>query len=345
MLPTQNAIASTQYYEYPCLTSTSSDDGVPLEFRVDKTNQFTDLTQTFLIFTAQVTKKDGSNLGSDDIVAPVNNFGYSIFSDVDLYMQDQKITSTQGNYPLLCYLRMLLDTSPEEKRHYLRQALWFPDTPAFMDTIDGAEDATNRGFNERAAIVAYSKKFTVFTKVVLDFSLSQLIPDQTEMFFRFHRSSPDICLMATSGEYRILITQARLIVSKVNLTTTAHGPISRMLTSRGLSLPSVRRELRSKMVSKNDQNCDWIPFTGPIPRRVYFFQLLNTAYNGAIDKNIFNFQTFDMKRIQLFRNGESLPLDQPLETTNSVPLLLYMFTLNAVNKPENITFGSINTGT
>lgn len=337
-LPTQNAIVNTQYYEYPCLTATSTDDGVPLEFRVDRTNQFVDLSQTYITFKVKIVKKDGTALTLDDTIAPVNNFAYSLFSDVDLFIQDQKITSTQGNYQLLTYVRMLLDTNAEEKRNYLRQALWFPDTAAFMDTFTGAEGATNDGFDKRAEHIALSQQCTLFSKVVLDFSISQLIPDQTELFFRFHRSSPGMCLLCDEGEFRVIVSQAKLIVSKATLTAGAHSQISHHLSTRGLSYESTRREIRSKMVSKNDQNCEWIPFTGLLPRRVYFFQILNTAYNGAINKNIFNFQMFDLKRLQLFRNGESLPLDQPLELSEGKPVLMYMFTLNALNKPENVPF-------
>lgn len=108
-----------------------------------------------------------------------------------MYIQDHKVTFTQKNYPLLSYLRMLLDTSPEEKRNFLQQAHWYADTPASMDTYDGAEGGTNNGFNERASKIAHSKKCTLFTTVALDFNIAQLLPDQTELSFRFHRSEPN----------------------------------------------------------------------------------------------------------------------------------------------------------
>jgi hypothetical protein len=335
----QNSITKTQFYEYPSLTSTSLDETVPIEFRVDRTDQFIDLTQTYLSFTFSVLKSHETDLLETDLVSTVNNFGYSVFSEVELFIQGKKITSTQGNYPFLSYIRTLLETSEEEKKNYLRSALWFKDTPGFMDTIAGDEGARNDGWIARAGYIAKSNSVEIFVKICLDFTIDQLIPSQTELFFRFHRSPPSLCLLADSGDFKVKISQAKLMVAKQTLSQHANLRISNLL-NRGLLLPATRFQVRTKVVSKNDQNCDWIPFSGRLPHRVYFCQVLSKAYNGAINKNIFNFKTFDLKRVHLLKNGEGIPFDQPIERSSTAPLMLYMVTLNSINRSECICFNS-----
>src|SRR5450432_2192110 len=46
-----------------------------------------------------------------------------------------------------------------------------------------------------------------------------------------------------------------------------------------------------------------------MPRRVIVVQLLQDAYNGAYDRNPFNFQHFEAQRISINMNGKSYPLE------------------------------------
>lgn len=61
-LPVQNCISQNTFTEYPCLTATSQDENVPLEFRIDKTNRFTDPSEIYLRFIVKVTGSDGKVL-------------------------------------------------------------------------------------------------------------------------------------------------------------------------------------------------------------------------------------------------------------------------------------------
>jgi hypothetical protein len=114
--------------------------------------------------------------------------------------------------------------------------------------------------------------------------------------------------------------------------------VANHLAMDNLRFPSSKFEVFTKMVGKNDQNFDWAPITGPLPRRLFFFQTLNSAYNGSIDKNIFNFQTFGMRQIQVQKNGRCLPIAQGIAATSNSNALLYTMTLQAINRPEYISF-------
>lgn len=339
--PIQNAINNCRYVEYPCLTASSQDSHVPLEFRVDATDECVDLSQVYLRYNFQVLKSDGSSLAKNDEISTVNNFGYSLFSGIDLFIQDVKITGNPGYYPYISYVLMLLHATPQEKKYLLREALWRDDQAGMFDVMGTDEaGAANQGFLDRAAYVQSSIESSITIKVFGDFSVRQLIPSQTELFYRFHRSDPNTCLLAKNGDYKIKITQARLLVSKSNLSPGALAACNSLLAKGGIFLPGSRLSAKTRIVSRNDQNCDWTAISGKIPKRLYIFQILNSAYNGAIDKNMYNFQTFNLKRIQVFRNGTSLPCGQPIELDGDDGQLLYTMSMRSLNRSESICFNS-----
>lgn len=339
--PIQNAIEECHYVEYPCLTASSQDSHVPLEFRINGTNEFVDLSQVYLRYKVQVLKADGSSLAKNAVISTVNNFGYALFAGIDVFIEDEKISCNPGYYPFVSYVLMLLHATPSEKKFLLRQALWRDDTPGMLDKI-GTDEAgvANQGFLDRASYVQESVESSITIKVLTDFQLHQLIPHQTEVFFRFHRSDPGLCLLAEEGEYKIKITQARLLVSKSQLFPAALSSCEAVLARTGLSLPASRLSARTRIVSKNDQNCDWTAISGTIPKRLYIFQVLNSAYNGAISKNMYNFQVFNMERIQVFRNGTSIPCTQAIDLDSDEAQLLYTMSMRAVNRSDTPIFNS-----
>jgi hypothetical protein len=337
--PIQGVIEEMQYIEYPCLTNSLLDPGVPLEFRIDKSNTATDLGGIYLNFSASVVNADGTSLADDAVISTVNNFGYSLFSGVDVYIQDQKVSTSQGYYPFAAYLKMLLFTTDHEKEYYLRQALWRRDAPGFMDRI-GVDKAgvKNPGFVERAAYIAKSSTVNLLVKLVFDFTIQSLIPEQTEIFLRLHRSKASLCLLAKSGDYKVKISNARLYVPRYKLSSLGNQIIKTRMSRDNLYFSSTKIEVFTKMVGKNDQNFDWTPITGSLPKRIFFFQILNSDYNGSINKNIFNFQCFGIRQIQVHKNGRCLPIAQGINATSNSKALLYTMTLEAVNRPEYISF-------
>lgn len=132
--PTQSVFQSTQWMRFPCLTTLGS-SGSPLEFRVDRTNSFIDISQMYLLTTVSVVLKDGKKLPAKELVSTANNFGYSMFNAVELYIQDQKITQDQGLYPWITYIKLLTSCSDKEIDYFLRQSLWYRDEAGMFDQV------------------------------------------------------------------------------------------------------------------------------------------------------------------------------------------------------------------
>jgi len=249
--PQQQVIDDVKYLEYPCLSRIGTDTNVPLEFRIEKTSMFTDISQMYLSFNFKLEHTDGTKITEMEQVAPLCNFAYTVFSGVDVKIQDTNVSISDGYYPYLSYVNLLLFATKEEKEHYLREAIWIPDTAGVFDDISNGEEGMNDGYIRRMSKVQFGDEVHVMAKVMLDFKLYQLIPDKTEIYLRFNRTEARKCLIANEDKYKIAMSKARLLVPQINLTSYGRSSIP-----PSLSLQATRFHIVSRMVGKNDQNCD-----------------------------------------------------------------------------------------
>ena len=173
---------------------------------------------------------------------------------------------------------------------------------------------------------------------MLNTQLDRLLPNQAEIMLRFNRSPTNLCLLAEEGnEYKIRILDAKLHVNRVKLFDGAQRELEKQLNSTGFLYPATNPVVRTKTVSKGDQNVDWTPFTGKLPQRVYVFMIKQDAYNGKLNKNPYNFQSFGLSKLQVFNNGRCLPYSQGLTrlSDNKDYLKFFNTTLQAINSPES----------
>ena len=89
--PTQTSIDEGQWIEHQPMTSL--DSGGPIEFVVPGTGDaYIDLANTYLFVRAKIIRGVGTNLADDTPVAPINNWLHSLFSQVDVYLNDTLVT-------------------------------------------------------------------------------------------------------------------------------------------------------------------------------------------------------------------------------------------------------------
>ena len=328
----QSAVEHSQIVEYSCLTVLPSSNESFLEFRIDKTDSYTDLDRTWLYYQVQILNKDGTKLEGTDTTAFINNIGYALFDSVDVFISDQKITKSETFYAWWTYLYNLIFYSDSASQRYLKLGnLWYPDESFKFDDLE-----ENQGMKDRQSNCGDSKKVWLCTKLLLNTQLGKLIPSQTEIGLKFNRAPTSFCLLAAKGkEYQIKIVDAKLHVNRVKLFESAHRDFEKMLNTHGFFYPGTNPVVRTKTISKGDQNLDWTPFTGKSPQRIYMWMILQEAYNGQQNKNPFNFQTFDLTKLQVFHNGRSLPYSQGLTILDGRDYFkFYMSTLMSINSPE-----------
>lgn len=343
----QDSIEACQTIEYPCFTALPKDDETPLEFRIDKSDAFIDLNRTYLEIEVQILNADGTkikteidaegNITKQALVAPVNNVGCALFQNVDLFIADQKVTLSDTTYPWWTYIYQLLYCDPLTKKTILKGNYWYEDDGRLFDTVNMSPDEeVNRGFKNRYAVFNDSNKVRVFVPLLLNRHIDKLLPPQTEVMLRFLRAPAALTLMGKADtSYKIKIWDAKLFVGRVKLTDAASRFYERLLETKGFTYPIQSCMTKVKTVSKGDQNVEWVPFVGALPKRIYFWQITHEAYNAKIDKNLYNFQSFGLNRLQVFKNGISLPLNLGFNSIqDGGHSQLYQFSAKGINSPQ-----------
>jgi hypothetical protein len=311
--PTQTSIERGQWSEHRPMTTVT--DGGPLEFVVSGSGEdYVDLSQTYLQITARILKPDGEPLSvptepasePDTSVGPVNLWLHSVFSQVDLYMNDRLVTPSTNVYPYRAYLETLLSYGPAAKESHLTSALWYKDRSGFMD-----ETKNNYGYMERSKFSSKSKDVSMMGRLHLDlFHQERLLLNGVDLKLRLIRSKPGFALM---GEGRIEISDASLYVRKVKLNDRVQLAHIKALERGTAKYPVRRIEMKTFSVPKgnltvNQENL----FLGQLPKRLVLGCVDNDAFNGHPQKNPFNFKHYDANYVALYADGEQIP-SKPLQ--------------------------------
>ncbi|XP_053388932.1 uncharacterized protein F54H12.2-like [Mercenaria mercenaria] len=91
----------TEHYPISALNNSA-----PMEFIIPpQTEKWTDSSQSYLYITFKVFKADGTDLEAGTVV---NNFSHSMFSSIDLYLNNKLISSNTHTYPYIAYIENIL---------------------------------------------------------------------------------------------------------------------------------------------------------------------------------------------------------------------------------------------
>ena len=166
--PTQTSIEDGRWIEHQPLTSL--DSGGQIEFILPGTRDaYIDLANTYLIIRAKVVRAVGTELAPDTPVAPVNNWLHSLFSQVDVYLNDTLVTLSSNTYPFRAYVDTLLSYGAEAKTTQLTSQLWYKDTAGHMDATTA--DGGNTGLVERRRHISESRVVEMMGRLYVDLFL------------------------------------------------------------------------------------------------------------------------------------------------------------------------------
>ena len=216
--PTQTAVKSSQWVEYRPITTLS--DSSPIEFVITGSGEeYVDLFESYLQVTAKILKPNGGNLvqtkgsdgavtGDDADVGPVNLWLHSLFSQVDVSLNERLVTPSMNTYPYWTYLETLLSYGPAAKESYMTAAMWYKDTAKHTE-----DHQLNKGFKSRQEWGLGSKQVVMIGRPHLDLCFQdRLMLNGVDIKMRLVRSKDTFSLM---GEGKVKIEDVALFVRKV----------------------------------------------------------------------------------------------------------------------------------
>ncbi|XP_041452656.1 uncharacterized protein F54H12.2-like [Lytechinus variegatus] len=308
---TQMSILKGPWVEYhPVSTIT---DAAPIEFNVGGTaEEYVDLSQTMIQVTTKIVNPDNSPLGADAQVGPVNLFLPSLFSQVDVMLNEKLVSQPSNTYPYRALLETLLHYGGETKTSQLTQQLYYKDEAGKMDIVNPLDGETNKGLKKRHTFIAGSKLLSMIGPVYADlFFQERLLLPGVDLKLKFNRSKDSFCLLSSdvNPKYKVVIDKAALYVRRVKVNPSVMISHAKTLEKSTAKYPVNKVDVRSFSIPAGNMSVSKDNlFLGQLPNRIIVGFVDNDAYNGSYTKNPYNFKHLNLNFIGVTIDGETIPM-------------------------------------
>ena len=301
---TQTDILRSYVSDYYPITSITSNG--PIEFHVPgNTEDYIDVNDIYLHLKFKITQADGTVIVTADKVGLTNLAISTLFQDVSLTLGEVQIEGGQQCYPYLAYFPTIMQMHPAAQKSHMKMMGWSKDEAGKMDA------EANKGLTERAKWTKDGKVCELYGPLFLDFTRqSRYLISQTDMRFRLLPQKADFALMAhgTTSGFKIVFEKVTLHVRRIILNPSVINGHAAGMNKQNAIYPLNHTELINFTIPKGQKSYvkDRL-FPLQAPKLLVVGMVENTAFNGALAKNPFNFQHFKLNKIALYREGESIP--------------------------------------
>ena len=297
-------------------SSTLSDNNI-IEFFVSGTgDEYMDLKETKLHLDVSIKKADNTvvPLTADSIteVIPQNNFLHTMFSQLDVFLNDKLVSTSNNLYPYRAYLETLLNHGKDAIGSSLTCPLYYPETAGKLDEFS----TENKSIQYRQRDAFRNRLFDMIGNLHSDmFHQKRYMLNNVDMKIRLMRSRNELCLMSNTvpADYKVIIHQATLFVHKVKLVPSLMLAHAQMLTKQPARYPFHRVEMKSFSIPSGTLavNRDNLVL-GQLPTHVIIGLVDADAANGNYRKNPFNFKHYYVNHLSLQVGSEQIP-SSPLQ--------------------------------
>lgn len=307
MPPTQTVIEKGQWIEFHPLSNVT--DGSPIEFNVSGSGEdYIDLSQTQLYVKAKILKSNGHFIKKEDKVGPINLFLHSLFSQVDVSLNERVISSSNNTYPYRAIIEKLLNHGYDAKTSLLTTELFYKDTAGRMNVYDIEDANPNEGFNKRAEMFKLSNSVDMIGRLHVDlFHQERLMLSMIDLKIKLMRSKPEFCVLG-DGEFKVVIEKTSLFIRKVKVSPGVILGHAKSLEKSTAKYPINR--VNCKVYSIPAGNMSFIQdniFVGQMPKRLVVACVDNDAFNGTYKKSPFEFQHYFINFMGVYVDRQPLP--------------------------------------
>lgn len=309
---TQTSVLAGTWTEFYPVASLNSDTA-PLEFNINGSDEYIDLSNTMLQLKVKITKADGSNLDAGEEVGPVNAFLHSLFSQVDVTLNGRLVSQSSSLYGYRAYLESLLNYGKDAQESQLTAGLFYKDTNGKLDVTNPYANAplSNLGLRKRSQMSAESKVIDMTGPLHVDVCFQgKYLLNNVDLKFKLHRAKSSFCLMSSvqDANYKVKIVGASILMRRVTLNPTISLAHAKAIEIGTAKYPVSRVELKSFTIPQGDLSVTKEGlFTGQLPKRLVIGLTRNDAFNGSYLRNPYHFQHFNLNKCGLFVDGQPLP--------------------------------------
>lgn len=302
-------------------------DNSPIEFNIPGGEDYIDLGRTFLYLKVKLyDAKENKVLAAGAKVGPVNLWLHSLFSQVDVKLNDKLVTNSINTYAYKAYYETLLSYGTDAKDTRLSSEMWYKDSEPFNEVDPHrTEGEVNSGFAARGKATGRGKEVEMMGRLHCDiFQQDRYLLSGVDMNIKLIRAPEAFHLMAAAGSgFKTIITEASLFVRKVRLNPTITLEHNTQL-SQGMHVkyPVRRGVVTTFTIPRGNQsiNKDGVVL-GQLPRRLVVGLVTNKAFNGDLEVSPFQFEHFNLNYLSLYVDGDQYP-SKPLTPNYDAGLYL-----------------------
>jgi hypothetical protein len=314
--PTQTSIEAGSFVEYNPIATISQ--GTPIEFSITGAGQdYLDLSNTQLYVRAQIVKGNNEPIDAADHVGPINLFLHSLFSEVDITLNDTLVTASNNTYAYRSYLETILSYGNAAKTSQLTSALYYKDNAThFEDANPHDNNAGNMGFKKRSVLIDEGRVVDMIGCVHSDlFFQDRFLPNDVNIRVRLVRNKDAFCLMSPvqGAAYKVKILECKLYVKKVKLSPSVFLAHAKALERGNVKFPIRRAICKTFTIPRGNLDATQESlFSGQLPTRIVIGCVDNDSFNGSYAKNPFNFKHMNLSQLKVYLDGQQQSV-KPLE--------------------------------
>ncbi|XP_074657125.1 uncharacterized protein F54H12.2-like [Tubulanus polymorphus] len=227
---------------------------------------------------------------------------YSLFSDVQITLNDRVVTHDGGLYPFKCELENMLNYNSETKNSsWLQCELYTEDEAGKKNHIDPTIAGANTGLVRRNNYTKNSKLICAYSRLYYDvMRMNKIFINNTDMQIKLNRSKESFVLLspAENADFRIRIDSTQLYLRKLELDSSVLVAHAKALEKNTAKYYFSRTELTSLNIPRGHRTIvkDSV-FVGEIPKAIVLALVDDDALSGNIRKNPFDFRDFSLSYV------------------------------------------------
>jgi hypothetical protein len=316
-------VNKVRWIEYRPVNQITQDGAIDFNISGNGSN-YVDLRRTYLHVKAKIVNQDDSPLSTPRIpdsdgtlgeplmsakVAPVNLWLHSLFSQIDVYLQQKLITSSNSSYFIKAYIDSLLKCCTSSREVNLQSQMYYKDNCDAMEENDPFS-GMNGGLMLREKYTRESRSVDMEGPLMIDIcQCDRYLLNGIEIKIKLWPTKSSLNLMAVQNNFKTIIEEVTLKVCHVTPTPQILTAHQETLNKKYLALyPYVRSDIKKFTIGQGafDFTKDDV-FQNLIPTRLILCMVNNEALSGSFQRNPFNFQHYRANFVEVSIDGESVP--------------------------------------
>ena len=322
----EDVLSSHEQQMYP--TTSLDENCIEFDFQTDR-NYYADLRQTYLALKLKLVRGRGygtyntkavKNEHKEEekaeeeetaeeepvpLVTHINNILHSIFSNVEVYINNQQIYNSNGLYEHIFYISKNFKGAISEYKRVLHCEGY--DYEEFPDEILEAP-LSEPFFTRGMKVLIRPDGFMLYGNLGVDFfSTSELVCPNMKIRLRLIRARPTFYMISDNPNGSLGIVDCSLYTRRIALKDDYHKKRMDMLAYTPVQFNCLETLAKTFIIpARQNQFIQENIFNNAPVRRIAIAMNTNSAFTGFYTENPFWYQQFELRQIRILRGGQPI---------------------------------------